>query len=81
MCSPSRKTPGHLALALSNRPLIFCLNSVGVAPPTRNLEEVDPLCAELDYLRGEPRPMKLDVIMTNNFAFGGINTSLILREV
>ena len=50
------------------------------APPTRNLEQVDPRCAPLDYLRGEPRPMKLNVIMSNNFAFGGINTSLILKR-
>ena len=39
------------------------------------------MCAPLDYLRGEPRPMKLDVIMSNNFAFGGINTSLILKRI
>ena len=51
------------------------------APPTRNLEQVDPQCAPLDYLRGEPRPMKLNVIMSNNFAFGGINTSLILKRL
>jgi 3-oxoacyl-[acyl-carrier-protein] synthase II len=53
----------------------------GFAPPTRNLEEPDAECAPLDYLVGEPRPMKLDTIMTNNFAFGGINTSLIIRRV
>ena len=48
---------------------------------TRNLVEVDPKCASLDYVRGEPRQTKVDVVMTNNFAFGGINTSLVLKRV
>ncbi len=50
-------------------------------PPTRNLRQVDPRCAALDYVRGEPRPMALDTFMTNNFAFGGINTSLIIQRL
>ncbi len=52
----------------------------GFVPPTRNLEQVDPLCAELDYVTGEPRDLAFDTFMTNNFAFGGINTSLIIRR-
>jgi len=48
--------------------------------PTINLEHVDPRCAALDYLR-EPRAMKTEYAMNNNFAFGGVNTSLILRHV
>ncbi len=53
----------------------------GFVPPTRNLDTIDPRCARLEYLRGEPRPMKFDTFMSNNFAFGGINTSLIVRRV
>lgn len=48
---------------------------------TANLENPDPRCAELDYVYGTPRPLELDYMMSNNFAFGGINTSLILRRV
>lgn len=48
--------------------------------PTVNLDRVDPRCAELDYIRGEGRRLELDVVMSNNFAFGGINTSLIFRR-
>jgi 3-oxoacyl-[acyl-carrier-protein] synthase II len=48
--------------------------------PTLNLENVDPRCAELDYIRGEPRAIAADVAMSNNFAFGGVNTSLIFRR-
>lgn len=49
--------------------------------PTLNLDEVDHLCGDLDYISGRFRHMKTDVIMSNNFAFGGINTSLIFRRV
>ena len=48
--------------------------------PTLNLDEVDPRCGELDYLRGEFRVMHNDYVMNNNFAFGGVNTSLIFRR-
>lgn len=49
----------------------------GFIVPNRNLEDVDPRCAELDYVR-ELRSATLRHVMTNNFAFGGINTSLVL---
>lgn len=48
--------------------------------PTINLDNVDPACAELDYLTGEGRNLATEYIMSNNFAFGGINTSLIFRR-
>jgi 3-oxoacyl-[acyl-carrier-protein] synthase II len=49
--------------------------------PTANLINVDPRCAELDYLIGAPRRIGVGHLMSNNFAFGGINTSMILRNV
>lgn len=48
--------------------------------PTLNLEARDPRCAELDYITGEGRELQTDYVMSNNFAFGGINTSLIFRR-
>jgi len=48
--------------------------------PTLNLNEVDPACGQLDYIRGEGRKIKTNHVMTNNFAFGGINTSIIFRR-
>jgi len=49
--------------------------------PTINLENVDERCGPLDYIRGEGRRMTHEYVMSNNFAFGGINTSLIFRRV
>ena len=48
--------------------------------PTLNLDKVDPLCGELDYLQGAFRAMSHEFVMNNNFAFGGVNTSLIFRR-
>ena len=45
-----------------------------------NLDDVDPECAALDYIRGEARELEVDYVMSNNFAFGGINTSLIFKR-
>ena len=46
---------------------------------TANLEQVDAECADLDYLMGEGRNISTGSVISNNFAFGGINTSLIFR--
>jgi 3-oxoacyl-[acyl-carrier-protein] synthase II len=48
--------------------------------PTLNLKQVDPLCAELDYIKEEGRHLECEYVMSNNFAFGGINTSLIFKK-
>lgn len=48
--------------------------------PTLNLERIDPQCAELDYITGSGRALQAEYVMSNNFAFGGINTSLIFRR-
>ena len=48
--------------------------------PTLNLENVDERCADLDYLQEGGRELDLEYVMSNNFAFGGVNTSLIFRR-
>lgn len=52
----------------------------GWYPPTLNLEHPDPGCAELDYVTGEGRMIDAEYVMSNNFAFGGVNTSLVFRR-
>ncbi|MEH6483324.1 MULTISPECIES: beta-ketoacyl-ACP synthase [Pseudomonas] len=47
---------------------------------TLNLAQVDTRCGALDYLRDEFRTMHNDYVMNNNFAFGGVNTSLIFKR-
>ncbi len=48
--------------------------------PTLNLHDVDPRCGELDYIQGAMRCLETDHVMNNNFAFGGVNSSLIFRR-
>jgi 3-oxoacyl-[acyl-carrier-protein] synthase II len=49
--------------------------------PTINLDNVDSECAELDYITGEGRMIDTQFVMSNNFAFGGINTSIIFKRM
>lgn len=48
--------------------------------PTLNLSEPDPACGSLDHIRAGGRRLEVEYLMSNNFAFGGINTSLIFRR-
>ena len=49
--------------------------------PTINLDNIDPRCAELAYITGDGLNLQCEYVMSNNFAFGGINTSLIFRRM
>lgn len=73
---------GHGLGACATFELWSCINMMneGWFAPTLNLTQVDERCADMDYVKGEPREINTDVFMTNNFAFGGINTSLIIRS-
>ncbi|PLR37349.1 beta-ketoacyl-ACP synthase II [Chimaeribacter californicus] len=48
--------------------------------PTLNLTRPALDCGELDYIIGEPRRRQVEYVQSNNFAFGGVNTSLIFRR-
>lgn len=48
--------------------------------PTINLDHIDERCGKLDYIQGDGRYIDTDYVMNNNFAFGGVNTSLIFKR-
>ena len=48
--------------------------------PTMNLNDPDPDCAPLDFIKESGRDIDCDYVMNNNFGFGGINTSLIFKK-
>lgn len=49
--------------------------------PTLNLDQIDSACSDLDYIVSDMRSAETQMVMSNNFAFGGINTSLIFKCV
>ena len=54
--------------------------NLGWFAPNLNLDSLDPACASLDYIVGSGRELDVDCAVSNNFAFGGINTSIVLRR-
>ncbi|HEV3469716.1 MAG TPA: beta-ketoacyl-[acyl-carrier-protein] synthase family protein [Pyrinomonadaceae bacterium] len=72
---------GHTMGAASAVEAAVCALAVreGRVPPTVNLEEPDPEC-DLDYVPGRARELRVDVAMNNAYAFGGNNSSLVLRR-
>ena len=48
--------------------------------PTLNLNNIDPRCGKADYILSGGREIETDYVMSNNFAFGGVNTSLVFKR-
>jgi 3-oxoacyl-[acyl-carrier-protein] synthase II len=54
--------------------------NMGWFAPIINLDNFDPRCGELDYITGEGRAADVEHVVSNNFAFGGVNTSLVFSR-
>ena len=81
--SSTKGHTGHTLGACGALESAFCLAMMneGFLAPTLNLDKPDPRCAPLRYLRKETVDAPdLHNMMNNNFAFGGINTSLLFRR-
>lgn len=77
--SSTKSMHGHLLGAAGALELLICCLAVdrGILPPTVNLEYPDPLC-DLDYVPIYARHSTVSAAMSNSFAFGGHNVSLIV---
>ena len=74
---------GHTLGAAGALEAIFSMymQEDGFLCPNLNLKTPDEKCGELDFIMDSGRIMKPEIIMTNNFAFGGVNTSLIIKKI
>lgn len=80
--SSTKSMVGHMLGAAGGVEAVFALLSLRdqVAPPTINLDTPDPEC-DLDYVPRQAREMKLDVVLSNSFGFGGTNATLAFRKL
>ena len=79
--SSTKALHGHLMGATGAVEFISSIAALEacLAPPTAHLDCPDPAC-DLDYVPGEPRRLTRDAVMSNSFAFGGMNAVLIARR-
>jgi 3-oxoacyl-[acyl-carrier-protein] synthase II len=80
--SSTKSMVGHLLGASGAVEAIFSVLSLRdqVAPPTINLHTPGEGC-DLDYVPNTARNMKMDVVLSNSFGFGGTNGSLLFRRL
>jgi 3-oxoacyl-[acyl-carrier-protein] synthase II len=72
---------GHTLGAAGAIEALACVEALrrGALPPTLGLEDIDPECAA-DHIAGAPREAPdLKVALSNSFAFGGQNATLVLQ--
>lgn len=83
--TPVSSLKGHLGHSLAACGAVEAIASVQMIKneiiiPTRNLDNPDTVCLGLDLVR-EKRAKKLNHVLSNNFAFGGMNTSLVISSL
>ena len=80
--SSTKSMTGHMLGAAGGAEAVFSVLAIRdqVAPPTINQFTPDPEC-DLDYVPNQTREMKMDVIVSNSFGFGGTNGTLVFKRL
>ena len=80
--SSTKSMHGHALGAAGAIELVAAIGALrdGVAPPTMNFIDPDPEC-DLDYVPNAARAMNVRAVLSNSFAFGGLNAVLALRRM
>ena len=80
--SSTKSMTGHLIGAAGAVEAIYCVLTMrhGVIPPTINLENPDSAC-DLDYTPNNAVAREVEYALSNSFAFGGQNVSLVFKLV
>jgi nodulation protein E len=79
--SSTKSMVGHALGAAGGLEAVACLMAArdGVVPPTINYLGPDPAC-DLDYVPNEARDWRIDTIVSNSFAFGGLNAVIVIKR-
>ena len=80
--SATKSATGHLLGAAGGLEAVFTLLALRdqMAPPTLNLETLDPEADGMDVVAGKARPLEMEYAISNGFGFGGVNASVLLRR-
>ena len=80
--SSTKGATGHCIGAAGGIEAIFTIKAINdaIMPPTINYEAPDPGCS-LDYVPNEPRRREIRYALSNSFGFGGVNASLLFRQL
>ncbi|HEX8345089.1 MAG TPA: beta-ketoacyl-[acyl-carrier-protein] synthase family protein [Actinoplanes sp.] len=80
--SSTKGTTGHGLGASGGIEAVAALLALehGVAPPTANFDEPDPEC-DVDCVPNVAREHPMRTVMSNSFAFGGLNSSIIFQRI
>jgi beta-ketoacyl ACP synthase len=81
LVSSTKSMTGHLLGGAGGLEAVITILAMQhqVAPPTMNLENVDPQC-RLNYVANKVQPAKIDYALSNSFGFGGTNGSLVFKR-
>jgi len=81
LVSSTKSMTGHLLGGAGGLEAVITILAMQkqIAPPTMNLENVDPQC-RLNYVANKFQPAKIDYALSNSFGFGGTNGSLIFKR-
>lgn len=79
--SSTKSMHGHALGASSALELVATTLAIhnSTVPPTTNFTKADKKC-DLDYVPNTARNQKINVAMSNSFAFGGLNAAVILKN-
>jgi 3-oxoacyl-[acyl-carrier-protein] synthase II len=80
--SSTKSATGHLLGAAGAIEAAFCCLAIRdqIAPPTINLDNPSVVTA-MDLVPHKAKPMKIDIVLSNSFGFGGTNASVVFKKV